>query len=77
MKYRHSKEFAGNHGNYQNLWGSSKKKFMKIEIQNGQNLPIFNTFSQRFHRLVLGLIGQIDEKGIAVAQPLWLSGCPT
>ena len=27
--------------------------------------------SQKFYRLVLGLVGLIDAKGIDVAQPIW------
>ena len=30
-------------------------------------LPNLNIFSQKFHGLVLGLVGQIDGKGINVA----------
>ena len=39
--------------------------------------PILNIFFQKFHGLVLGLVGLNDAKGIDVAQPIWLSGCPT
>ena len=35
-------------------------------------LPILNIFSQKFHRLVLGLGELIDAKGIDVAQRIWL-----
>ena len=33
------------------------------------NLPNLKLFLQKFHRLVLGLVGLIDAKGIDVAQP--------
>ena len=33
--------------------------------------PILNIFFQKFHGLVLGLMGLIDTKGIDVAQPIW------
>ena len=38
---------------------------------------ILNIFLWKFLRLVLGLVGLIDAKGIDVAQPIWLWGCPT
>ena len=38
--------------------------------------PILNIFFQKFHGLVIGLVGLIDVKGIDVAQPIWLSDCP-
>ena len=34
--------------------------------------PILNIFLEKFHGLVLGLVGLIDAKGIGVAQPIWL-----
>jgi hypothetical protein len=46
-------------------------------MANSENLsfstsPIFNIFSQKFHRLFLGLIGiGINAKGINVAQLIW------
>ena len=33
--------------------------------------PILNIFSQKFHGLVLWLVGLIDAKGIGVAQSIW------
>ena len=33
--------------------------------------PILKFFSQKFHELVLGLVGLNDAKGIDVAQPIW------
>ena len=34
--------------------------------------PILEIFLRKFHRLVLGLVGLIDAKGIDVTQPIWL-----
>jgi hypothetical protein len=34
--------------------------------------PILKVFSQKFHRLVLGLVGLNDAKGIDVVQRIWL-----
>ena len=42
---------------------SKKWKFSKS--------PILKFFSRKFHRLVLGLVGLIDEKGIDVVPPIW------
>ena len=39
--------------------------------------PKAEQFSPKFHRLVLGLVGLIDAKGINVTQPILPSGCPT
>ena len=41
-------------------------------FQNGSfsKPPILKIFSQKFHRLVLGLVGLIDAEGIDVAQPI-------
>ena len=41
-------------------------------FQNGRfsKLPILEILLQKFHRLVLGLVGGIDVKGIDVAQPI-------
>ena len=33
--------------------------------------PILKKFLRKFYRLVLGLVGFIDAKGIDVAQPIW------
>jgi hypothetical protein len=33
--------------------------------------PILKIFLRKFHRLVLGLVGLIDVKGIDVAQRIW------
>ena len=33
--------------------------------------PILKIFLRKFHRLVLGLVGLIDGKGIDIAQPMW------
>ena len=59
-----------------------KNDFLNNPITKNQNghfpaPPILNIFFQKFHGLVLGLVGLNDAKGIDVAQPIWLSGCPT
>ena len=52
-----------------NMANSKKLHFSK---------PSFpNIFSWNCARLVIGSVGLIDEKGINVAQPIWLSGCPS
>jgi hypothetical protein len=50
-------------------WPTQKTEFFKIA--NSQY------FFQIFYGLVLGSVGLIDAKGINVAQPIWLSSCPT
>jgi hypothetical protein len=50
-----------------------KKKF---EMADSKKLrfsksPILEKFSRKFYRLVLGLVGLIDAKGIDVAQRIW------
>ena len=50
------------------------KKNSKCPIfQNGRfsKSPILKNFSQKFHRLVLELVGLIDAKGIDEAQRIW------
>jgi hypothetical protein len=49
----------------------------KIKMADSKKLrfsksPILKKFSRKFYRLVLGLVGLIDAKGIDVAQPTWL-----
>jgi hypothetical protein len=54
-----------------------KKNFGRKKIQNGHftKSPILKKISQKFYRLVLGLIGLIDaKKPINVAQPIWSWG---
>ena len=61
-------------------WEWSKKKNSKWPIfQNGRfsKSPILKIFLRKFHRLVLGLVGLIDAKGIDVAQSIWSWGCLT
>jgi hypothetical protein len=82
----HSKEFSGNQGKHQNFNPSIVPyKFglifmgMQQKIQNGRlkkklrfsKSPILKNFLRKFHRLVLGLVGLIDAKGIDVAQRIW------
>jgi len=52
----------------------SRKKIKWQIFQNGHfsKSPILEIFSRKFHRLVLGLVGLNDAKGIDVAQPIWL-----
>ena len=51
------------------------KKIFFLKKKN-QNCPKAEQLSPKFHRLVLGLVGLIDAKGINVTQPIWPSGCP-
>ena len=66
--------------------GMKQKKYFLFEkkIQNGRlkqtdisTSPKAEQFSPKFHRLVLGIVGLIDAKGINVTQPIWPPGCPT
>ena len=72
------------------LWhvfmGMKQKKifFWKKNFQNSRQKkayfsksPILEIFSRKFLRLVLGLVGLNDAKGIDVAQRIWPWGCPT
>ena len=58
-----------------------KKKFeKKFKMADSTKLsfsasPKAEQFSPKLHRLVLGIEGLIDAKGINVIQPIWLSGC--
>jgi hypothetical protein len=52
--------------------------FFENKIQNGRlkKIEFFkiansHKISRKFHRLVLGLVGLIDAKGIDVAQRIW------
>ena len=42
---------------------SKKQRFSKS--------PILKKFSRNFHRLILGLVGLVDAKGIDEAQRIW------
>ena len=50
-----------------------KKKFKMADSKKAHfsKSPILKIFLQKFYRLVLGLVGLIDAKGIDVAQPKW------
>jgi hypothetical protein len=54
-----------------------KKKFQKFfKMADSKKLrfskpPILNIFFQKFHGLVLGLVGLVDAKGIDEAQRIW------
>ena len=63
------------------LMGMKQKKKAKKKIKMGDSkklrfskLPILKNCSQKLHRLVLGLVGLVDAKGIDVTQCRWLSG---
>ena len=52
--------------------GEVKKiKMADSKILRFSTPPILNIFFQKFHGLVLGLVGLIDAKPINVAQPMW------
>ena len=61
---------------------NSKKKIQKkFKMADSKKLsfstsPKAEQFPPKFHRLVLGIVGLIDAKGINVTQPIWPSGCP-
>ena len=59
-----------------------QKKFFfwkkKIKMVDSKKTEFFSrAIFTKIHRLVLGLVGLIDAKGINVTQPIWPSGCPT
>ena len=56
-----------------------KKKFKMADSKKAHfsKSPILKIFSRKFLRLVLGLVGLNDAKGIDVAQRIWPWGCPT
>ena len=56
-----------------------KKKFKMADSkkQRFSKSPILKIFSRKFHRLVLGLVGLNDAKGIDLAQRIWPWGCLT
>ena len=77
---------AGNHNNLKNRVPSIlphnlcliliRMKQKKIKKADSKKLrfsksPILKKNLRKFHRLVLGLVGLIDAKGIDVAQPMW------
>ena len=66
--------------------GSSQKKYFwkkNSKMADLKKTEFFNypqklsNCRQNFYRLVLGLVGLIDAKGIDVAQPIWSWGCLT
>ena len=59
-------------------WEWSKKIFFWIVFFKMANLKKlrFQNFLRKFLRLVLGLVGLNDAKGIEMVQPIWSSGCP-
>ena len=46
-------------------------QFLRFQNRRFSKSPILKIFLQKFHRLVLGLVGLIDAKAINVAQPIW------
>ena len=53
-------------------WDEAKKQNGRLKKKlKFSTLPILNIFSQKFHELVLWLVGLIDAKDIGVAQPIW------
>ena len=58
--------------------GDEAKKFKMADSKklSFSTSPKAEQFSPKFHRLVLGIVGLIDAKGINVTQPTWSSGCP-
>ena len=58
---------------------NSKKKFKMADSKklSFSKLPILKNIFCKFQRLVLGLVGLIDAKGIDVAQPIWSWDCLT
>ena len=63
-------------------WDEAKKKRKKNQNGRLKNPhfpapPILNIFLWKFYGLVLELVELIDAKGIDVAKPIWLWGCPT
>ena len=59
-----------------NFHGNEAKKKIKIKMADSKkghfpSPPILNIFFQKFHGLVLGLVGLIDAKGIDGTQPIW------
>ena len=79
---------TGNQGNHQNFdilanqetlndFNEDEAKMAVSKKLSFSKSPILHIFSRKFQGLVLGSVGYIDAKGIDVAQPIWLSGCPT
>ena len=60
-----------------NFFWKKKFKMADSKKQRFSKSPILKIFSRNFHRLVLGLVGLIDAKGIDEAQRIWPWGCPT
>ena len=54
-----------------NLFLKKKSKMADSKQLSFSKSPILKFFLQKFHGLVLGLIGLIDAKAINSAQPIW------
>ena len=75
--------WAGDQSNHQNfdpsllalslifMGNKQKKKLADSKKLSFSTLPILNISFQKFHGLVLGLVGLNYAKGIDVAQPIW------
>ena len=50
---------------------AKKFKMADSKKQGFSKSPILKKISRKFHRLVLGLVGLIDAKGIDEAQRIW------
>ena len=59
------------------FWWKKNSKWPTQKNWVFQLPPKAEQLSPKFYRLVLGLVGLIDAKGINVTQPIWPSGCPT
>ena len=63
-------DFLGDEANFF-LFDKTKFKMADSKKCHFPAPPILNIFFQKFHGLVLRLVGLIDAKGIDVAQPIW------
>jgi hypothetical protein len=54
-----------------NIFFEKKFKMADSKKLSFSKSPILKKISRKFYRLVLGLVGLIDAKGIGVAQPIW------
>ena len=54
-----------------------KSKMADLKKPHFAKRSILNIFLPNWAGWVLGLVGLIDVKGINLAQPMWLWGCPT
>ena len=69
--------FHRNEANKKFFFRKKKIKMADPKKVHFSKSPILKIFSRKFLRLVLGLVGLNDAKGIDVAQRIWPWGCPT